>query len=72
MLVLANHAFQLTKLVRFHPIIIREADRPEPELARVLRAPDVDVGRLLTFVAVEMKPEAPVSKNSRHLVCLVI
>jgi hypothetical protein len=61
-----NHLAKLRKLVFPHTIIVRQRDRLQPKLARIFSAAHMDVRRLVTLVAVEVKAKSEPAEDRRH------
>jgi hypothetical protein len=67
LLVLLDDLLHCCQLSLVKSIIANKFDRVQPELGLVRVSLDVNVGRLLAFVAEEEKPKATNSQDRRHL-----
>jgi hypothetical protein len=71
LLIVKNEAFDLSQIMRsYTPVACEKNGRLQPEFAISVRRPDMDMGRLTSFVGIEVKTERSDAQNGRHATTL--
>jgi len=68
LLISKKETFDLSQVMRsYAPVACQKNGRLQPEFAVSVRRPDMDMGRLISLVGVEVKTERPDAQNCRHV-----